>query len=565
MGLLAALLPQVVTRWLNNSSWGSSSDRFARVFYASPDWIVISRLSDGLIVEANQGFETLSGYSAEEAIGKNMSKFNIWVHPEQREHIVSQLTTHGIVRNAHAKARRRDGALRDFEVSATLIAVDGDVKSHAVWISRDVTDALRAVAALRESESRFSLLFEQSPIPMCFTSAHNQFGTTQWNQAWFENFGFDSVRDQGKTGAELKVWVYPQDREQLVSMLQRRQTHSHVETSMRRADGQVRTVAVSTRLFLDTQNPLLVSTYVDITERVESRSKIEMLNAELESRVAARTTELQTMNLELSQTLDTLRMAKDQLVQSEKLAALGALVAGVSHELNTPIGNGLTVASALEHKVTEFEKKIDGGLRRSDLLDFVQETGFAAEIITRNLERAGHLISSFKQVAVDQTSSLRRAFSLDSLVAEILLTLNAVVKKYACEVVIDVQPDIMLESYPGPLGQVLTNLITNALVHGFDTEDAGTITISAVSVTQATVQLVVRDTGRGIAPENMHRIFEPFFTTRLGQGGSGLGLHIVHNMVGGVLGGQIKAVSEPGRWSEFIVVLPKVAPQHIHD
>ncbi|MBC7620613.1 MAG: HAMP domain-containing histidine kinase [Candidatus Saccharibacteria bacterium] len=271
------------------------------------------------------------------------------------------------------------------------------------------------------------------------------------------------------------------------------------------------------------------------------------------------------MNLELSQTLDTLRMAKDQLVQSEKLAALGALVAGVSHELNTPIGNGLTVASALEHKVTEFERKIDGGLRRSDLLGFVQETGFAAEIITRNLERAGHLISSFKQVAVDQTSSLRRTFLLDSLVAEILLTLNPIVKKYACQVVVDVQPGNMLESYPGPLGQVLTNLITNALVHGFDTEDAGTITISAVSVTEATVQLVVRDTGRGIATENMHRIFEPFFTTRLGQGGSGLGLHIVHNMVGGILGGQIKAMSEPGRWSEFIVVIPKVAPQHIHD
>ena len=117
MGLIAGLLPHVVTRWLNKSLWKSSSDRLARVFYASPDWIVITRLSDSLIVEVNQGFETLSGYSAQEAIGKHMSKFNIWVHPEQREQIVSQLTTHGIVRNAHAKVRRRDGALRDLQLS----------------------------------------------------------------------------------------------------------------------------------------------------------------------------------------------------------------------------------------------------------------------------------------------------------------------------------------------------------------------------------------------------------------------------------------------------------------
>ena len=565
MGLLTSLLPEPAIRWLNNALRGTSSDRFARVFYASPDWIVITRLSDGLIVEANLGFETLSGYSAKEAIGNHISKFNFWAVPAEREYIVACLTRDGVVRNAHAKACRRDGELRDFEVSATLIAVDGVVNSHAVWICRDITDVQRAAAAMREGESRFSLLFEQSPIPMCYASTNDQFSTAQWNAAWFKNFGFDPVHDQGKTGAALKVWVNLADGEQPMVMLQKRQTHSQMETFMRRSDGSVRTASVSSRLFLETQSPLLVSTFVDITEQVESRNKIEILNAELESRVASRTAELQATNLELSQTLQTLQLAKDQLVQSEKLAALGALVAGVSHELNTPIGNGLTVASSLEHRVEEFAQKIDKGLRRSDLQNFVEDARFAAEIITRNLGRAGHLVSSFKQVAVDQTSSQRRVFSLHSLVSEIVLTLSAVWKKYTCMLVVEVPGDLVLESYPGPLGQVLTNLINNALLHGFELKDIGKITISAAPGADDTVHLAVRDTGKGIAAENLHRIFEPFFTTRLGQGGSGLGLHIVHNIVGGVLGGLIKAGSEPGALTEFSLVLPRVAPQHAND
>ena len=311
---------------------------------------------------------------------------------------------------------------------------------------------------------------------------------------------------------------------------------------------------------------MLVSSYVDITEHEESRKKIESLNAQLENRVAERTAELQRANLELSSTLETLRLAKDQLVQSEKLAALGALVAGVSHELNTPIGNGLTVASALEHRVEVFTQLMDAGMRRSDLQSFVDETRFAAEIITRNLSRAGHLVSSFKQVAVDQTSSQRRSFSLVSLVSEIVLTLNAVIKKYSCQITVQIPPNIVLESYPGPLGQVLTNLINNALVHGFEPQDLGDIVIQAeVLQTGAFVQLTVRDTGKGIASENQRRIFEPFFTTRLGQGGSGLGLHIVHNIVGGVLGGKIKVDSTHSKGTEFRMTLPLVAPQHLHD
>lgn len=566
MSLLTRVLPQTAIRWLNAELRGTSDDRFSRLFYASPDWIVITRLSDSMIVEANPGFERLSGYSAREAIGHPISKFNIWANPLERTEIVERLKRDGVVRNALAKARRRDGALRDFEVSAILISVDGPVHSHAVWISRDVTDAHLAAESLRISESRFALLFEQSPLPMCYANGDNQFATTQWNDAWFASFGFDARTCQGKSGDALDVWVYPQDRQRILALVKGGEPYFEMETLMRRADGAVRLVAVSTRLFAQTDVPMLVSSYVDITEREESRKEIESLNAQLETRVAERTAQLQMANRELSDTLETLRLAQDQLVQSEKLAALGALVAGVSHELNTPIGNGLTVASALEHRVEAFTRLMDEGMRRSDLQSFVNETRFAAEIISRNLSRAGHLVSSFKQVAVDQTSSQRRTFSLDSLVAEILLTLNAVIKKYSCHIAVQVPPNILLQSYPGPLGQVLTNLINNALVHGFTPQDVGDIVIEAELLpADASVKLSVRDTGKGIAPENQHRVFEPFFTTRLGQGGSGLGLHIVHNIVGGVLGGTIRLDSTLGHGTAFTMMLPLVAPQQVHE
>lgn len=563
MSLLTTILPKRVIRWLNLELRGTATDQFARVFHASPDWIVITRLSDSMIVEANQGFEDLSGYSAREAIGNPISKFNIWVNPQQRADIVEQLKRDGIVRHVQTRARRRSGEVRDFDVSVTLIAVDGKVHSHAVWVCRDITAARVAAESLRDSESRFSMLFALSPVPMCYANADNHFATTQWNDAWFTSFGFDAASSQGKTGAELNIWVNPRDRNRILEMVQTGQAQSHMETLLRRADGVIRQVSVSTRLLTETGNPLLVSTYIDITEREESRVKIETLNAELESRVVARTAELRAANQELSQTLETLQLAKDQLVQSEKLAALGALVAGVSHELNTPIGNGLTVASSLEHRVNNFAQLMDAGMRRSDLQSFVDETRFAAEIITRNLSRAGHLVSSFKQVAVDQTSSQRRPFSLNAMVSEILLTLNAMIRKYTCTVEVHVPPEITLESYPGPLGQVLTNLISNALLHGFEPSDPGKIFISATAQSERWVELSIRDTGKGIDPVSLHRIFEPFFTTRLGQGGSGLGLHIVHNIVGGVLGGQIKVDSTPGQGTEFRMTLPVVAPQRV--
>jgi signal transduction histidine kinase len=211
---------------------------------------------------------------------------------------------------------------------------------------------------------------------------------------------------------------------------------------------------------------------------------------------------------------------------------LGALVAGVAHEMNTPIGNGLMAVSTLAQRTRELQAMLNTGLRRSDFERFLAQVETAADISTRNLGRAAELISSFKRVAVDQTSSQRRVFDLAEVVHEIVLTLQPTLKHTPYQVMTDVSAGLVLDSYPGPLGQVLSNLVQNAVVHAFGDRPEGRIDITAQAAGDAFV-LTVADDGEGIAPEHLEKVFDPFFTTRLGQGGSGLGLHIVHNVVTG--------------------------------
>lgn len=291
-----------------------------------------------------------------------------------------------------------------------------------------------------------------------------------------------------------------------------------------------------------------------------AQAEILALNASLEERIALRTQELEESNENLTVTLQNLQATQEELVRSEKLAALGSLVAGVSHELNTPIGNSLTVASTIEDQVRDFSAAKANGLTRSALDEFVTDIREGVDILMRSLRRAVELVSSFKQVAVDQTSQHRREFLLRETINEILMTLGPTMRKTPHTVNCDIPQGIRLQSYPGPLGQVLTNLINNALIHGLAGSLAGTITLRAHTPRDGWVQLSVQDDGAGIAPEHLPRVFDPFFTTRLGQGGSGLGLNIVYNIVTQMLGGTIRVESVLGQGACFILQVPCMAP-----
>jgi signal transduction histidine kinase len=259
---------------------------------------------------------------------------------------------------------------------------------------------------------------------------------------------------------------------------------------------------------------------------------------------------------EIDKAVGRLRETQDQLVQNEKMASLGALVAGVSHEINTPVGVSVTAASSLHRWAQRARQQHQGAaLTPAELDEFLIVAQESSEVILRNLQRAADLIQSFKQVAVDQASSERRQFSLRGYLDEVLLSLGPQLKKTPHRVAVDCPDTLVIDSYPGALAQILTNLVINTLVHAFPEGRAGTIRIAARELA-GFIHVEYADDGVGMPPENLKRIFDPFFTTRRGSGGSGLGMHIVYNLVTQTLGGTVAVASAPGEGLQVRIVLP---------
>lgn len=272
--------------------------------------------------------------------------------------------------------------------------------------------------------------------------------------------------------------------------------------------------------------------------------------------------ELRTAKESAETALRDIRSMQTTLIQAEKLAALGGLVAGVAHEVNNPVGISLTVASSLSRRSDAFIAELASGqIRRSRLEDFTTGVRDAANQLVANLHRAGELVQSFKQVAVDRSQAERRSFDLGQATQQILASLRPSLKTSKIQLEVDVPDGIQMESFPGPFGQVLTNLFLNAVHHAFADGQEGTIAIGAHKTGAGQVEVSFRDDGRGMSEEVQRQAFEPFFTTRRGSGGTGLGLHIVYNLVTRRLGGHIALTSAPSVGSTFLITLPMIAPR----
>ena len=256
-----------------------------------------------------------------------------------------------------------------------------------------------------------------------------------------------------------------------------------------------------------------------------------------------------------------LRAAQQNLIDAERLAALGGLVAGVAHEVNNPIGISLTVASSFARRSEIFEAELNsnGQLRRSQLDEFVRSSRDAAQQLVANLHRAGELIQSFKQVAVDRSHAERRQFDLSESTDQIIASLRPVLKKAAIAVTVEVPEGLLIDGYPGSYGQILTNLFLNAATHAFAGGRSGTISISAKPRGPEDVEIIFADNGAGMTPEVQRQAFDPFFTTRRNDGGTGLGLHIVYNLVTQQLGGRMMLDSRLGQGTTFRIMMPKTA------
>jgi signal transduction histidine kinase len=288
----------------------------------------------------------------------------------------------------------------------------------------------------------------------------------------------------------------------------------------------------------------------EVQERRLAEDEVRQLNLSLEERVLERS--------------EALQHAQNELVQRETLASLGALVAGVSHELNTPIGNALMASDTAAAALQALQKQLASGqaMRRSDLTQQIAQARQGVALALGNLQRSAELVQEFKQVAVDRASLQRRCFNLRRVTEEVVHLLHYSLKKgHQYRVEIELPEEVQLDSYPGAFGQVMTNLVQNAVLHGFEGREQGRIRIRLLEADTRRVRLQVSDDGRGIPPEHLQQVFKPFFTTKLGQGGSGLGLHLVYNIVSNVLGGRIELHSQPGQGTVFILELPRLAPQ----
>ncbi|RCW75472.1 sensor histidine kinase [Pseudorhodoferax soli] len=425
------------------------------------------------------------------------------------------------------------------------------------------SDLERMAMTLQEREQTAQAIFNAAPVPMTVRDRDNEYRFVDVNSVWCRELGRDRAQVLGRTSREIGLWT---DDGAAARVQQRVLNNEALEDAwLLRGDGSRLMMQLYGRLVDLPSARLTIGVCVDVSPMRRIEAELRDLNQQLEARVERRTAALAASHEALSQTVAQLRTAQDELVRSEKMAALGHLVAGVAHELNTPLGNGVMAVSALAHAMQRFKAGAADGVKRADLAQLVDSVAQCVDIAERNLRRAAELVQSFKQVAVDQTSSQRRRFEISEVVHETVVSLRPSFSRTPYRIEVDVPASgLQLDSYPGALGQALSNLVQNALLHGFEGRDRGTVRITAgrdaTCADDRRIWLCVADDGHPIAPEHVDHIFEPFMTTKMGRAGTGLGLHISHNAVVDVLGGTLTVRSVEGEGSRFELRLPASAP-----
>ena len=566
--IIGLLLHGIRVRHAAEAAQRLSTRNYQALFDHSPDAIMVRDADSNQIVQINSRFCQLFGYQHDEVStlrpvdlsaqepGYGAEEAQAWIEKTRREG----------AQFFEWRSRHKDGSVFWSEISMTRFEMAQGQRT--VSTIRDITDRKQAEVMTREFEHSLQQVYQNLPVAVFAINAQHQI--TFWNPHMTRMTGVHAEDVVGTT----ETWrgIYASPRPCLLDVLvdgANVDDLQHFYAGKLRAspiipgalEGEdyfealessgggmwIRYCAAPLR---DARGKVTgaIQTLIDVTRLKRAQTTLEELNRDLEARVQARNAEL--------------KHAMGQLVQSEKLAALGSLVAGVAHELNTPIGNVMAVASTLTDEVADFSQKLlSGSARRSDVERAATRLQDASALIERNATKAAKLINDFKEVAVDQSSTRRRHFALRDVVNEVLTTTRPLFKHATHQVVLAIPTDLALDSYPGPLEQVLTNFLANSLNHGFEGLAQGHITIAAVQE-GADVVLEYADNGCGIAPGNLQHIFEPFYTTKLGRGGSGLGLYIVYNLVTNVLGGSITAHSTPGAGARFVLRLPAQAPAH---
>ncbi len=490
----------------------------------------------GYIVDANPQACVMYGYLHSELTCLHVKDILHQDHEHPLINLKKEIKKKGEL-HAEYTCRKKDGTIFHVEVKGTEMQFRGD--NHLLAIIRDITERKEAEIRLKESEEKFKMIFENANDEIAYIDMD---GTIiDINNKVKDIFGYEREELVGKNFIELDI-LNKDDLQKGIETLHNLVVGNYtsmLEFEAFRKDG--------TKVFVETNSKLIkkqgeakgiLNIIRDITERKEAEKKLKNTHSALES------------------SLQTIQETQNQLVQSEKMAALGSLVAGVSHEINTPLGVGLMAASFLEEKTKELVKHYSSGkFRKAALEKYLDIASESSSLVFNNLNRAADLVKNFKQIAVDQSNEECRRFKLKDYIEDVLSSIRPKFKRTHHTTKIECDDGIEIESYPGVFSQIITNFVMNSLTHGFEGIDDGKMYVD-IKMEKDDLLISYKDNGRGVEEENLKMLFDPFFTTNRKHGGTGLGMYIVYNLVTQKLGGKIKCSSTPGKGIEFSIRIP---------
>jgi PAS domain S-box-containing protein len=522
-----------------------AEESYRKLFEGSVDGIYVTTPA-GALLNANPALARIMGYDTPEQLINSVSDIahTIYVHPAARAEYQLLMQRDGMVREFEYQVRARDGAVLWLSDSATAVRNEAGEVIRYEGTVRDITDQKRAEDAVAEGRRLLQQVIDT--VPAVINVKDRQLRYVLMNRYMAGIFGVEPADAIGRTTSDLMSRYGAQKTDENDKrVLASGKGLGFYEEEYLDSSGSLRQWLVNKLPLLDADGEIeqIVTVALDIGER--KRGEQEMRKAKDAAEAALR----------------NLRETQNSLIEAEKLAALGRLVAGVAHEVNNPVGISLTVASSLERKTALFAAEVARGeLRRSQLNEFLETSRDASSQLVANLNRAAELITSFKQVAADRNYSDQRTFDLGDLTEQVVMSLRPGLRKHNLTLTVDCQPDLIMNSYPGPYGQVLTNLFLNSVAHAFPDGKQGTIDIQVRESGKDNVEIIFSDNGCGMSLDVRRRAFDPFFTTRRDQGGTGLGLHIVYSIVTNRLGGRLDLDSEPGGGTRIQLILPRVAP-----
>ncbi|MBF0540953.1 MAG: PAS domain S-box protein [Nitrospirae bacterium] len=482
----------------------------------------------GRIIEFNKSAQDTYGYSLEEIIGENVNILS------GGKSLLDLVIKKGSFRGEVTRIRK-DGSTFPCALSASLMLDENSNIIGTVGISRDVSEQTQLQENLNKLVQYIKGIIDSSMDMIIATDKDGRIA--EFNLAAQEKFHYHMDEIIGRSLAV--IFSRLENVEDIFYETIRRGKYKAEVLNVCK-DGKEFSSSISCAAMLDVngEDSGIVMIIRDITERkLLEKEQLLLINS-------------------LTQSNIRLKESQEQLVQAEKMASLGQLVAGVAHEINTPIGIALTTASSLVTLTNNLQTTIDNkNMKKSEFEQYLKDCVQGNDLILRNLNRTAELIRSFKMVSADQTSQEVRKFNLKLYIDDIIISLRPKLKRTQHFIDLSCIDDIELESNPGAFAQIITNIVMNSLIHGFDEGDNGQIVISCKQVVDVIV-LKYSDNGKGIPSEHINKIFDPFFTTKRGAGGTGLGLNIVYNIVNKALKGTIRCESSPGLGTTFIMELP---------